>query len=135
MIGIGLWHIAAPVLGWGLPVALTLALIVLLNRRDRRQARALDVVSAQFEPAVLRSDVAISVEAGLFSEWTAVVVDMPDSSPEEAGEAFTRLSKVLSPQTGLLVRGGSEQLGRERRRPARGLGRLRRRTPSLATGS
>ena len=128
-------QVAAPVLGWGLPVGLTLALIALLNRRDRRQAGVLEVVSAQFEPAVLRSDVAINVEAGLFSEWMLVVVDMCDSSPVEAGEAFSRLSKVLPPQAGLLIRGGAEQLGRERGRPARGLGRLRRRTPSLATGA
>jgi len=132
MIGVGAWQLAAPILGWGLPVGVTIMLIMLLNRRDRRRAKLLELVSGQFEPALLRSDVAIRIEAGLLSEWALVVVDMPDHSQAEARDAFGRLSKVLSPQVGLLVRGGPEQFGRERR-PRVGAGRMRRRSPSMAT--
>jgi hypothetical protein len=108
-------------------------LIVLLNLRDRRRAKLLDVVSGQFESAALRSDVAISIEAALLSECALVVVDMPDYSQAEAREAFGRLSKVLSPQVGLLLRGGPEWLGKERRPLAGANGMRRRRPPSLAT--
>lgn len=133
MIGVGIWQLAAPVLGWGLPIGLTIMLIVLLNRRDRRRAKLLELVSGQFESAALRSDVAIRVEAALLSEWALVVVDMPDYSQAEAREAFGRLSKVLSPQVGLLVRGGPERLGKERQRLV-GANRMRRPPPpSLAT--
>ncbi|MGH7332272.1 MAG: hypothetical protein ACREKS_05875 [Candidatus Rokuibacteriota bacterium] len=131
MMGLGVWQVAAPILGWGLPIGLTFVLVMLLNRRDRRRAKLLELVSGQFDPAVLRSDVAIRIEAGLLSEWALVVVDMPDHSQAEARDAFGRLSQVLPPQVGLLVRGGPEQFGRGRR-PLAAASRIRRR-PSLAT--
>lgn len=131
MLGVGMWQLAAPILGWGVPIGLTIVLIVLLDRRDRRRVNLLGLVSGQFAPAILRSDIAIRIEAGLLSEWALVVVDMPDHSQAEARDAFGRLSKVLPAQVGLLVRGGPEQFGRERR-PLAVAGRIRRR-PSLAT--
>ncbi len=120
MIGAGIRQLATPVAGWVLPIGLVIMLIVLLNRRDRRRAELLDLVSGQFDSAALRSDVAISIDASLLSESGFVSIDIPDCSQEEAQEAFARLSKVLPPRVGLVVRGAPQSLGRERRSLARG---------------
>lgn len=120
MIGAGIRQLATPVVGWALPIGLVIMLIVLLNRRDRRRAALLGLVSGQFDSTVLRSTVAISIDAGLLSESGLVIVDMPDCSQEETQQAFARLSKVLPPRVGLVVRGAPQGLGGERRSLARG---------------
>jgi hypothetical protein len=119
MTGAGIRQLAVPMAGWALPVGLVIMLIVLLNRRDRRRAELLDLVSGQFDSTALRSNVAISINAGLLSESSSVIVDMPDCSQEEAQEAFARLSKMLPPQVGLVVRGAPRSLGKDRRSLAR----------------
>jgi hypothetical protein len=120
MMGTGIGRLAAPVVGWALPICLVIALIVLLNRRDGRRDRLLNLVGGQFAPAVLRRDVAICIESSLLTESGLVSVNMPDSSPEETQEVFARLSKVLPPQVGLVVRGAHQGRGGERRSLPRG---------------
>lgn len=84
-----------PPLGWA----------ILLNLRDRRQARLLDAVVAQVSSRDLRGRVAVRVRCGLLSPSSVVSVYVLTESPNEIWEIMTRLSGRLSPQIRLEVTG------------------------------
>ena len=96
------------VLSLALGLAPVVALIALLNRRDRR-ARALftDACSA-FSSQALRSDVAIGVRCGILFQRAVVTVDMPLASREEFWDCMTRLRRRLPPRVRLHLDGTVE---------------------------
>ena len=81
-----------------------LALLLLLNLRDRRHARLLDVVW-QLAPRDLSDHVAIQVRCAVFTRRAVVTVDMHACSRDEIWVAIARWSTGLPPKVRLLVNG------------------------------
>lgn len=81
------------------------ALVELLNLRDRRQLTLLNTVCAQFSAQAVRSDIAVQVHCALFSRRSVVTVDMRACSPDEIWDAIMRLSQRLPPHVRLVVDG------------------------------
>ncbi len=95
-------------------VAPVVALVVLLNRRDRRDAALFADACGAFSSQALRSDVAIQVCGRLFSRRAVVTVDMRIGSREEIWDAMTRLRRRLPPRVQLRVDGTMEPALRTR---------------------
>lgn len=89
----------------GVWVAPLVALIALLNRRDRREAALFADACGVFSSQSLRSDVAIQVRGRLFSRRAVVTVDMRTGSREEIWDAMTRLRRRLPPWVQLRLDG------------------------------
>jgi hypothetical protein len=101
---------AAVMAGAG-PVAL---LLVMLNRRDRRQARLFVAVCEGFPSEELRSDLAIHVRCGLLGRRAVVTVDMRGCAPRQVWEATARLRGLLPPVVQLRLEGPVDQSMRTR---------------------
>ena len=87
-------------------VAALIGLLVLLNRRDRRQARLLSFVARQFSGEVLRSDIVIDARCALLTKRAEVRVDIADDGGE-VWPAIERLRQTLPPMIALAVRGAA----------------------------
>ncbi len=81
-----------------------LAIMLLLNLRDRRQAALLER-TWQLTPKDLSDQIAIQVRCGLISRRSVVIVNMHSCSRNEIWEALARWSASLPPQVRLLVNG------------------------------
>jgi hypothetical protein len=82
------------------PVAMAM---MLLNHRDRRAGALLALVAGALPPMLVRSDLAIAVQCGLFGPWSTVTVDMRASRVEEVWDAMARLRRVLPRHVALRV--------------------------------
>jgi hypothetical protein len=87
-------------------VAALIGLVVLLNRRDRRQARLLSSAARQFSGEVLRSDIVIDARCALLTKWAEVRVDIAHDGGE-VWPAIERLRQTLPPMVALAVRGAA----------------------------
>jgi len=85
-----------------------LGLLLLLNLRDRRQARLLDIVW-QFTPRDVSDRIAIHVRGAALSPRAVVTVDMHACSRDEIWEASARWAASLPPPVRLLVNGKTDQ--------------------------
>jgi hypothetical protein len=85
--------------------------ILLLNRRDRRAAALMGLVTGALPPVAVRSDLAIAVRSGLVGPWSTVTVDMRMSTPEDVWDAIGRLRRVLPRHVALRV---VSRIGRQR---------------------
>jgi hypothetical protein len=94
----GLLGVAAFTLG---PIV---GLMLLLNRRDRRQA-ALLATMWELTPSDLRGLIAIQVRCPLGPRQSVVAVDMQACSRDEVWEAIARWCRGLPPRVRLLVEG------------------------------
>ncbi len=81
------------------------ALMVLLNLRDRRKSRLHRTVLKQFASRDLRGRVAIQVRCALLSPRSVVAIDMRACSRDEIWEAVGHLSRSLPPCIRLVVDG------------------------------
>lgn len=97
------------ILFFGLTLSPLVGLLLLLNRRDRRQARVLGTVLEQLSSPDLRGRVAARVRSGLLSPKSVVTVDVAGCSREEIWDIMTRLSQRLSPQIRLEVSGPQDR--------------------------
>jgi hypothetical protein len=88
------------------PVAALIGLVVLLNRRDRRQARLLSSAARQFSGEVLRSDIVIDARCALLTKRAEVRVDIAHDGGE-VWPAIERLRQTLPPMVALAVRGAA----------------------------
>jgi hypothetical protein len=99
-------------IGFGVVVlvtALTLgpvvALIALLNLRDRREGALLGAAIEPFASRDVRGRVAVRVRCAVFSRRSVVTIDMRACSREEIWNAIARLSESLPPRVRLVVGG------------------------------
>ncbi len=119
-----------------LTVGMPLVWAVLLNHRDRRQARLLQAVLDQVSSPDLRGRVAVRVRSGVLWPRSRLEVSVLSWSPQEIWELMTRLSECLSSRVRLEVTGSVDRVllatftaeGRNEWRCAD------RPSPSLATG-
>jgi hypothetical protein len=84
-----------------------LGLLLLLNFRDRRQARLL-VVVWQLTPKALADRIAVQVRCPALMRRPVVTVDMHACSRDEIWEASARWAASLPPPVWLLVRGKAD---------------------------
>jgi hypothetical protein len=89
-------------------LAPVVALVVLLNRRDRRERALFADACGAFSSQALRSDVAIRVRCRLVSRRALVTVDMPLWSRDELWDCLTRLRRRLPPRVQLRLDGPME---------------------------
>jgi hypothetical protein len=90
-------------------------LLAVLNRRDRREAGLLALVSDQFSGQALRSEVAIAIRCAYLGGRDRVTVDMRACSPEAIWDALARLGQALPAHVEVRV------VSRLDREPARSL--------------
>ena len=83
--------------------------LVLLNRRDRRQAAMLNTVLDQVGSRDLRGRVAVQVRYGLLSHRSAVAVDVLAISRNEVWEILMRLARHVSRHVRLEVTAVAER--------------------------
>ncbi|MCI0372096.1 MAG: hypothetical protein L0214_12170 [candidate division NC10 bacterium] len=102
-------YAAMQLAGLGIFLALTfgplVALLVLLNVRDRRQSLLLAAVLRQVAFPDYRGRVAAEVRCAMFSRRSVVRFYMLAWSRDEIWDAIARLSRVLSPHVRLVVEG------------------------------
>lgn len=91
-----------------LTVGPVLALMLLLNARDRRKATMLD---AAWRLALedLRDQIAIQIHSPLLSRHSVVAVDMCECSRDEVWEAIARWYAGLPPRARLVVNGSMDR--------------------------
>ncbi|MBI4610375.1 MAG: hypothetical protein HY726_15370 [Candidatus Rokubacteria bacterium] len=102
----GLAAIGVATLVLGGPLAWT----ILLNLRDRRQARLLRTVLDQLSSRELRGRIAVEVRCALLSADSQVAVHVLTFSQEELWEIMTRLAQRLAPRVRLEVSGQLDRL-------------------------
>jgi hypothetical protein len=81
-----------------------LGLMLLLNRRDKRQAALLER-AWQLTPREISDRIAIQVCCPLLPRWRLVTVEMQDCARDEIWEAVARWSANLPPRVRLQVIG------------------------------
>lgn len=103
MMESGLVKLGALVVGIALTVGPVLAWAMLLNLRDRREARLLSAVAPHVNSRDLRGRIAVRVRSGVLSPRSAVTLHLLAYSPGEIWELMTRLAQCLSPHVRLEV--------------------------------
>lgn len=93
----------------GFTLGAPLGVLLLLNLRDRRQARVLRTVLEQLSSRELRGQLAVQVRSGIFSPRTRVAVDVLACSPDDVWEVMKRLSARLSPRVRIEVAGPGDR--------------------------
>lgn len=101
----GLVKVGALVVGIALTAGPVVVWAILLNLRDRRQARLLGAVLAQVASPELRGRVAIRVRSGVLSPSSVITLDMSACSHEEIWDTIVRLSQSFPPPVRLVVDG------------------------------
>jgi len=101
----GLMHFGGLVLVIGMTYGPVLALLGLLNLRDRRQSRLLGGVMQRLPRREFGGRLAIDVRCPLLSRRSVVTLDMRACSRDEIWQAVTRLSRSFPPGVRLLVDG------------------------------
>lgn len=91
------------------PIGTLLGLALLLNLRDRRQARVLGTVLHELNSRDLRGRTAVRVRCGLLSPRTLVSVYVLSCSRDEIWEIMTRLAQRLSPRIRIEVSGPQDR--------------------------
>ena len=86
-----------------------LGALLLLNLRDRRQARLLRAVLEQVSSRELRGQLAVQVRSRIFSPRSRVSVHVLACSPDDVWEVMKRLSERLSPHVRLQVAGPGDR--------------------------
>jgi hypothetical protein len=90
---------------WVTAVGPVVAALLLLNRRDRRQAALARLAYRQLDAEALRTDVTVEARCGLLGGAGGVTVDMRGSSREAVWEAVARLRRGLPAPVRLTVVG------------------------------
>ncbi len=83
---------------------------LLLNLRDRRQARLLHAVLDQVSSPDLRGRVAVRVRSGVLWPRSRVEVSVLSWSVQELWDLMTRLSERLSPRVRLELTGPADRI-------------------------
>lgn len=86
-----------------------IALLSLLNRRDRRAAQWREAVLSQLPLRELRGLVGIQVHAGLFTRRGVVRLDMLACTRDQIWDVVPRLARILPPHVRLLVNGAVDR--------------------------
>jgi hypothetical protein len=85
------------------PVAGLIALIALLNRRDRRQARFLSMAARQLTGEEVRGEVTIEARCPLLARGGVVRVDVGRLDDRVARQVIERLRQTLPPVVRLVI--------------------------------
>jgi hypothetical protein len=104
----GIREIGSLALGLALgsgPVAVLIALIALLNRRDRRQERFLSMVARQLTGEEVRGDVTVEARCPLLAGGGVVRVDVGRLDGRVARQVIERLRQTLPPVVRLAIAG------------------------------
>ena len=90
---------------WGAVLGGLAALLGLLNLRDRREARLLQVAAAQVPPLMARSTIAIRAHCTLLSPRGTVVIDLWPCTADELWAVIVRLRRALPTSVRLSIEG------------------------------
>jgi hypothetical protein len=91
--------------GWALTVGPVAVALLILNRRDRRQAALATEAYRLFDAEALRTDVVVETRCGLLGGAGHVTVDMRGASREAVWDAVVRLRRGLPAAVRLVVLG------------------------------
>lgn len=108
MSGQELMQMAGAVVSFVLILGLLVFFCLLLNLRDRRQTRVLNTMLDQLGSRDLRGRVAVQVHCGVLSRRSRVMVRVWARAAEEIWAVFTRLSRTLPPEVGVVMDGTVE---------------------------
>lgn len=101
----GLMQVGGLLLVIGFTYGPVVALLALLNHRDRRDARLLGAVLKALNWREARGRVAVRVRSTLLSPRSVVAVDMRACSRDEVWDAILRLARCLPPHVHAIVDG------------------------------
>jgi hypothetical protein len=123
-------------MGFGVTAGPLVALLVLQNRRDRRESALLGAVLAEFASPKFRGRLATRVRCALLGRGSVVRMHILGGSRDEVWDALMRLALRVPPSVRLVVEGTMDPdspapftLETTGRRPLRRLHR-----PSVVTG-
>jgi hypothetical protein len=83
-------------------------LLILLNRRDRRASRLRHTVFDQLALPELRGRIGVHIQCAVFLQRCTVIVDLPDGTPDEVWNVFTRPTSRLPSRVDLVVYGAPD---------------------------
>lgn len=93
---------------FGLAGGPLVGLLVLLNRRDRRESALLGAVLAEFASPEFRGRIATQIRCALLARRSVVRVQMLDGSRDEIWDALMRLARRVPPSVRLVVEGNMD---------------------------
>lgn len=93
---------------FGLTGSPLVVLLILLNRRDRRESALLGAVLAEFASPEFRGRIATQIRCSLLARRIVVRVQMLDGSRDEIWDALMRLARRVPPSVRLVVEGNMD---------------------------
>ena len=97
------------VIGCAITFGPVVALLSLLNLRDRRAAQLREAVLAELPLVELRGLIAIQIRCAVLSRRSLVRIDMLACTREQVWDAITRLPSILPPYVRLAVSGAVDK--------------------------